>query len=68
MARLWTGREAVGSVFGGASEDKISRSLCSKLSILDFIYPEDNRNLESVSYITTGTPSKKVLKLNILSG
>ena len=62
MARLWTGREAMGSVAGVASEDQISRSLCSKLNTLDFIYPEVNRNLESVSYITTGTPSEKVLK------
>lgn len=67
MARLRTGREAVGSVVGGTSEDKISRSLCSKLSILDFIYPEDSKNLELVSYITTINPSKKVPKSKFLS-
>ena len=53
---------AAGNVAGGASEARISKSLCSKLSTLGIIYPKDHRTLEAVSFITTGTPSKRVLK------
>lgn len=54
------GGEAMGSVAGGASADQISGSP-SKLPTLDFIYPEGNRNLESVSSITTGNLLRRYL-------
>lgn len=53
----------MGGVAGGASADQ-----CSKVPTLDFIYPEGNRNLESVSYITTGNLLRRYLNNFFLSG